>query len=225
MSSQTLPNLALIDQVTETLVLRPLATSAKQEIIDTAKQIGTEEFSRHIPEYCAVISDKPTTHARPEKIAAQEARFNFAVLDAAITNAHHQLITEVAHNTPPSPTASNWFRQQKVGHQSNNAPPSTRHKGQTTGASEASELRVLSHLPPNSTIIDVRHPAETAIKPLPLTTARDVLNIPFYALRTRFNTLDPNHQYLLYCDQGLMSRLHAAHLLDEGFSNVAVLEL
>ncbi|MDE0507903.1 MAG: tRNA 4-thiouridine(8) synthase ThiI, partial [Gammaproteobacteria bacterium] len=64
-SSQTLTNLAVIDSVADNLVLRPLATTDKQQIIDLARTIGTEEFSRHIPEYCAVISDKPTTKARP----------------------------------------------------------------------------------------------------------------------------------------------------------------
>ena len=47
-SSQTLKNLAVIDSVTETMVLRPLCTYAKQEIIDIAREIGTEDFSKNI---------------------------------------------------------------------------------------------------------------------------------------------------------------------------------
>ncbi|WP_289628306.1 hypothetical protein, partial [Acinetobacter pittii] len=62
-SSQTLPNLSVIDRVTDTLVLRPLIVSHKQDIIDTARQIGTAEFARHMPEYCGVISVNPTTQA------------------------------------------------------------------------------------------------------------------------------------------------------------------
>ncbi|MGV8677823.1 tRNA uracil 4-sulfurtransferase ThiI, partial [Pseudomonas aeruginosa] len=37
-SSQTLPNLSVIDRVTDPLVLRPLLVSHKQHIIDTARQ-------------------------------------------------------------------------------------------------------------------------------------------------------------------------------------------
>ncbi len=55
-SSQTLPNLSVIDRVTDTLVLRPLIVSHKQDIIDTATKIGTAEFAKHMPEYCGVIS-------------------------------------------------------------------------------------------------------------------------------------------------------------------------
>ena len=64
-SSQTLPDLAVINSVTDCMVLRPLATSNKQDIIDIALDIGTEEFSKDIPEYCTVISIKPLTRAKP----------------------------------------------------------------------------------------------------------------------------------------------------------------
>ena len=102
-SSQTLANLSVIDSVAENLVLRPLATSDKQRIIDLARAIGTEEFSRHIPEYCAVISDKPTTKARRGRIEREESRFDFALLDAAVVNASVQLITEIAFDKGGGP--------------------------------------------------------------------------------------------------------------------------
>ncbi len=86
-SSQTLANLSVIDSVTDTLVLRPLITTDKQEIIRTAARIGTEEFAANMPEYCGVISVRPTTRAKPERIAAQEEKFDFSVLDAAIASA------------------------------------------------------------------------------------------------------------------------------------------
>ena len=54
-SSQKLVNLAVIDEVCNMLVLRPLAMSDKQDIVDLARKIGTEEFSAVIPEYCGVI--------------------------------------------------------------------------------------------------------------------------------------------------------------------------
>ncbi|MBL4581450.1 MAG: tRNA 4-thiouridine(8) synthase ThiI [Gammaproteobacteria bacterium] len=193
-SSQTLPNLAVIDSVTNGLVLRPLATTDKQQIIDIARVIGTEEFSKDIPEYCAVISNKPTTRAKPHRIEREEARFDFAVLDAAIDSAKHQLITDLAADLD----------------------------------GESTEVKIVETLDSNSTVIDIRHPDEVELKPLILSGQNqpsELLNIPFYQLRSDFTDLDKNKSYLLYCGKGMMSRLHAANLIDEGFANVAVLAL
>jgi thiamine biosynthesis protein ThiI len=85
-SSQTLRNLAVIDSVTQRLVLRPLIATDKEDIVRMANQIGTEEFAANMPEYCGVISVKPTTRARLERVEAQEQYFDMAVLDRALTN-------------------------------------------------------------------------------------------------------------------------------------------
>jgi tRNA uracil 4-sulfurtransferase len=190
-SSQTLPNLAVIDSVIDSLVLRPLCTSDKQDIIDISREIGTEDFSKNIPEYCAVISKNPTTKARAEKIEREENRFNFEVLDNAIESAHFQLITDVVKD----------FNDAAI------------------------EVEVKNTVSSDSVVIDIRHPNELEISPLNISVEANVLHVPFYQLRTRFTELDKNAQYLLYCDKGMMSRLHAAHLHDEGYTNVAVLDL
>lgn len=83
-SSQTLVNLAVIDEASSMMVLRPLCMTDKQDIVDLARQIGTEEFSAVIPEYCGVISVKPTTRAKRYKIEREEQKFDFAVLDKAV---------------------------------------------------------------------------------------------------------------------------------------------
>lgn len=70
-------------------------------------------------------------------------------------------------------------------------------------------------------VIDVRHPTEAEEAPLELAD-REILRIPFYSLNRRFESLDPNAHYLLYCDKGVMSKLHALHLKDAGFTNVGV---
>lgn len=191
-SSQTLTNLAVIDKVSDTLVLRPLATSDKQEIIDAARLIGTEDFSKNIPEYCAVISNKPTTRARAERIEREEFHFDFAVLDEALANCREQLITDLVADIN----------------------------------TESPEVRIETSVPSGAIVIDIRHPSEAERSPLRLSNDEaTVLDIPFYNLRTNFRELDSEQHYLLYCDQGMMSRLHAAHLLDEGFANVSVLDL
>src|SRR5690606_14464683 len=86
-SSQTLPNLAAIDQVCDMLVLRPLITTSKTEIIRTARRIGTEAFSSSMPEYCGVISVSPDIHTTVRKVEAAETGFDFSVLDAAVEQA------------------------------------------------------------------------------------------------------------------------------------------
>jgi thiamine biosynthesis protein ThiI len=193
-SSQTLSNLAVIDLATDCLVLRPLATTDKQQIIDTARMIGTEEFSKDMPEYCAVISNKSTTRAKLHQIESEEARFDFAVLAAAIGSAKHQLITDLVADLD----------------------------------GESAEVKIVETLDSDCTVIDIRHPDEAEINPLILeggNQPRERLNIPFYQLRSGFADLDKNNYYLLYYGKGMMSRLHAVNLMDEGFANVAVLEL
>jgi thiamine biosynthesis protein ThiI len=121
-ASQTLANLAVIDAVTDIVLLRPLIVTDKQDIIDIARRIGTEEFSKHMPEYCGAIAQRPTTRASP----------------------------------------------------------------------------------------------------LPEEAGHPVLCIPFYELRLRFPALAQGRQYLLYCDKGVMSRLHVAYLREAGHTSVGV---
>ena len=83
-SSQTLTNLNVIDRVTDTLILRPLTAYDKQDIIDIARKIGTEDFAKTIPEYCGVISKKPTVKAVLSKIEAEEENFDFSILDKVV---------------------------------------------------------------------------------------------------------------------------------------------
>jgi thiamine biosynthesis protein ThiI len=49
-----------------------------------------------------------------------------------------------------------------------------------------------------------------------------VKSLPFYKLSTQFGDLDQNRTWLLYCDRGVMSRLQALYLHEQGFKNVKV---
>ena len=189
-SSQTLANLSTIDEVSESLVLRPLCTSDKQEIINTARLIGTEDFSKSIPEYCAVISKKPATKSKLSRIKKEEARLDMAILEKAVEDANYQLITEISDD----------FSEGKT------------------------EVKIVSSIENGSTVIDIRHPNDQEITPLKLRKEIKTINIPFYRLRTYSQELEPNEQYLLYCERGMISRLHAGYLMDAGYDNVAVLE-
>ena len=185
-SSQTLKNLAVIDRATDKLVLRPLIASHKQDIINTAREIGTEEFAKNMPEYCGVISVNPTTRAKLPRVEKQESFFDMEILDRAIERATRTTIDQVL---------------EQLG--------------------EAVEVEVLSQALAGQVIIDIRHPDEAEDQPLSVAGV-EVVQLPFYAINNRFKTLDTNRQYLLYCDKGVMSRLHAHHLLHEGYDNVRV---
>ena len=76
----------MIDSVTDMLVLRPLITTDKHEIIRIARQIGTEEFAKNMPEYCGVISRNPNTRARKDRVEHEEGKFDFSVLERAVAN-------------------------------------------------------------------------------------------------------------------------------------------
>jgi len=185
-SSQTLTNLAAIDRATEKLVLRPLIAQHKQDIIDTAERIGTAQFARHMPEYCGVISVNPSTRVKPERILHEETRFDFALLDDAISRAKQTAIDHVLD-----------------------------------GAGEELAIEELAEALPGHIVLDIRHPDQAEAAPLQL-SGIEVKPLPFFALNSSFGKLDPAREYLLYCDKGMMSRLHAAHLLAEGHSNVRV---
>jgi tRNA uracil 4-sulfurtransferase len=185
-SSQTLMNLAVIDSVTNTLVLRPLVTFNKNDIIDIAREIGTEQFAANMPEYCGVISKKPTTRAKEERVASEEENFDFSVLDNAIANKRVQTIDEVMDDDEP-----------------------------------LADVEIFSSPQVNAVILDIRHPDEVDVRPLRLSGVQ-VQEIPFFALQNHFEELSSDTRYLLYCDKGVMSRLHAELLVDQGFENVAV---
>lgn len=185
-SSQTLKNLAVIDSVTDTLVLRPLIASDKNDIIRTAREIGTEDFAANMPEYCGVISVKPTTRAKPERIQEEESHFDFTVLDRAIGNRVLQNIDRVMEDLEADSPA----------------------------------LEIVSE-PGDAVVIDIRHPSEEELNPLQL-QGHPVEKIPFFRLNTAFQSLAGDKHYLLYCARGVMSQLHASHLLDQGHRNVGV---
>ena len=94
-ASQTITNLNVIDQASDRMVLRPLAAMDKQDIINTARRIGTETFAASMPEYCGVISVNPTITGDITKVLEEEANFDMSVLNAAIENAKYERIDRV----------------------------------------------------------------------------------------------------------------------------------
>lgn len=174
-SSQTLRNLALIDEVSNKLILRPLSTMNKPEIISIANDIGTRRFAESMPEYCGVISQNPIIHGsfkRMEKIAK---KFNYDVLDKAVEESKsiyvHDIIDDVTN---------------------------------LEAVEVVKDLSSKEYI-----VIDIREEGDS------IQTSCENIKIPFHRLKSEFKKLPQNKEYLLYCEKGIMSQLHAQYLRDE----------
>ncbi len=186
-SSQTLTNLRLIDNASDTLILRPLISHDKEHIINVARQIGTEDFARTMPEYCGVISKSPTVKAVKAKIEAEEQNFNFDILNRVVQEATNLDIREIAEQTEE----------------------------------EVVEVETVDSFGTNDVVLDIRAADEQDASPLDVSGV-EVKSLPFYKLSTQFGDLDQNRTWLLYCDRGVMSKLQALYLHEQGFTNVKV---
>ncbi|WP_321315350.1 tRNA uracil 4-sulfurtransferase ThiI [Halarcobacter sp.] len=182
-SSQTLRNLALIDQVTNKLVLRPLSTMNKPQIIDIANEIGTRKFAEAMPEYCGVISQNPVTHGSFDRMEKEAKKFNYEVLDKAVENAIQINVDEIVADV-----------------------------------NDIGEVEVVNNISSgNYTVIDIRQNDEC------IETSCETLKIPFYKLKSEFEKLPQNKEYLFYCEKGILSQLHAQYLIDsKGYKNIRV---
>ena len=189
-ASPTLTTLRLIDKAADALVLRPLITHDKEQIIAMAKTIGTDDIAKSMPEFCGVISKNPTVKAIESRILEEEGHFNFDVLEEAVQQAKYLDIREIAQQTEQ----------------------------------EVTSVETTSELGENDVILDIRSPEETEESPFTLEGVT-VKVLPFYKLSSQFGSLDQSKQYLLYCQRGVMSKLQALYLKENGFSNVKVFRM
>jgi len=81
-ASQTLDNIAVIQQAAELPVLRPLVGMDKQEIIDQARRIGTYEISSIPDQDCCqlFVPKHPATGARLADVQQDESRLEIEEL-------------------------------------------------------------------------------------------------------------------------------------------------
>ena len=173
-SSQTLRNLALIDQATSKLVLRPLSTMNKPEIISIANEIGTRHFAENMPEYCGVISQNPVTHGSYKRMEKEAKKFDYEVLDKAVEEAQHIYVDEIVEDV-----------------------------GKMAAVEVVNDLNSGDYV-----VIDIR-PEDECIQ-----TSCECIKMPFHKLKTEFEKLPQDKEYLLYCEKGVMSQLHAQYLRD-----------
>jgi thiamine biosynthesis protein ThiI len=83
-ASQTLDNMAVIDEVARGLVLRPLVGMDKEEITREARRIGTFEVSTLPDQDCCqlFVPRSPATAAKPDEVQAAEQPLDVAALVA-----------------------------------------------------------------------------------------------------------------------------------------------
>ncbi|HSG50608.1 MAG TPA: thiazole biosynthesis protein, partial [Rheinheimera sp.] len=86
---------------------------------------------------------------------------------------------------------------------------------------QAHVVSELAQLPADAIVLDIRAPEETELKPLSV-DGHQVIELPFFRLASQFGNLDQSKQYYCYCERGVMSRLQAVVLQEQGFKNVSV---
>ena len=92
-ASQTLDNMAVIQQAATLPILRPLVGMDKQEIIDQARRIGTFEISSIPDQDCCqlFVPKHPATKATPREVEEAESRFDVTELARfGLENATHE---------------------------------------------------------------------------------------------------------------------------------------
>lgn len=192
-SSQTLTNLHLIDNISDMLILRPLISNDKEDIINVAHEIGTAKFVKNSTEYCSVISKKPIIKGNISNIEIEESKFDFDILDNVASNSY---MIDLRKFHKKQFTKNNNFSIEKI-------------------------TEIVSSVTTNDIILDIRTIDEQENKPLQLTIGK-IQSMPFYNIRSNFHNLDQSKTWLLYCTNGLISKLQLIYLREQGYTNVKI---
>ena len=95
-ASQTLQSMHVINAVTNTPVIRPLATTDKLEIIKISKKIGTYDISiRPYEDCCTIFTPKaPKTMPHQDEVEEFEKKFDYeSLIREALNNVEVKIIT------------------------------------------------------------------------------------------------------------------------------------
>lgn len=95
-ASQTLQSMYVINEVTNTPIIRPLATTDKTEIIKISRKIGTYDISiRPYEDCCTIFTPKaPKTAPHLDEAEAFEKKFDYeSLIKEALANVEIKIIT------------------------------------------------------------------------------------------------------------------------------------
>lgn len=82
---------------------------------------------------------------------------------------------------------------------------------------QVSPVEVITNILADDVLVDIRTEQQRAQAPID-----NAVVIPFYELKQYAKKWSSDKRYLLYCQQGVMSQLHAQYLRDEGLNQVYV---
>jgi len=117
-ASQTLDNIAAVNEVVELPVLRPLIGSDKQEIIRRAQAIGTYDIScQTAPDCCTLFMPRrPETHARIREVhEAWETFDHEGMIDDLVSSAEYVDFSQCSSYKPPRQLATRHTQLAPVG--------------------------------------------------------------------------------------------------------------
>lgn len=95
-SSQTLSNLAALEEASPLPLLRPLLGYNKDQILALARKIKTSERSAHVREYCQLNHARPVTAMRRARAAAEEQRLDLQLLAQATAHARRIPVAHIS---------------------------------------------------------------------------------------------------------------------------------
>lgn len=93
-ASQTIDNMALIQEsVGSFIVLRPLLTWDKIDVIKLAREIGTFEISNSVKDPCKAVPKYPMTHGKIENYTHIEAKIDIpSLIDDTMAGLHSFMV-------------------------------------------------------------------------------------------------------------------------------------
>jgi tRNA uracil 4-sulfurtransferase len=100
-SSQTISNLDTISRAADRLILRPLITMDKNDIMAEAREIGTYAISEKVPEFCNVAVRSPRTVSREADLLRLEARLPPDLLDRVMATMTREQLNLIPELSPP----------------------------------------------------------------------------------------------------------------------------
>ena len=90
-ASQTIPNMGVINSVTDIAIIRPVLCFNKNEITDIAKEIGTYRLNLDFKSSCPFLPTNPVTTIKKHKIEKEES---FIDMDKLVQDIENTFIIE-----------------------------------------------------------------------------------------------------------------------------------
>jgi thiamine biosynthesis protein ThiI len=95
-SSQTLGNLAAIEDPIASPIFRPLASWNKEDIVELTRELGLHERAEQVSEFCALDGGKPVTNTNASRLDDQEANLDLSMLERLVDDRRTEPLRELS---------------------------------------------------------------------------------------------------------------------------------